>query len=335
MASNFTWTCCKKDESKRKYLEDLLPQEYQYQILEFDLIKDNELFCEAKFEAKLKANVCSPQGLEVFLEKFKDISHTEWNKFKADSTDTKFFQQSGWRKCCHNVQKKVKNPQTGEMKSDKSKGKNTECESKLSFKLFKVDEHEHVEETCHKFSLELKLQYIHNHSVLAAASLQFHGVRQQTKVKFMELFIQGHSASSAYAEYKRSLKDLNQENFIQVSCDRAVMPDYRWCFNYFWLFKYKSFGKINSPEAFQLAIDRVTAFNQKHQDTVCVVKHFGDRGDFIVAYCDYLNRRVHEVEYTLFSFTKTLLHNFEISLLIQRLTFYISGCSCCWGHNHD
>lgn len=123
MASNFTWTCCKKDESKRKYLEDLLPQEYQYQILEFDLIKDNELFCEAKFEAKLKTNVCSPQGLEVFLEKFKDISHTEWNKFKADSTDTKFFQQSGWRKCCHNVQKKVKIPQTGEMKSDKSKGK--------------------------------------------------------------------------------------------------------------------------------------------------------------------------------------------------------------------
>ena len=77
MASNFTWTCCKKDESKRKYLEDLLPQEYQYQILEFDLIKDNELFCEAKFEAKLKTNVCSPQGLEVFLEK----SIKKWLKF--------------------------------------------------------------------------------------------------------------------------------------------------------------------------------------------------------------------------------------------------------------
>ena len=334
MASNFTWSCCKKDVSKRRYLEDLLPQEYQYEVLEFDLITDNDLFCEAKFDAKFRTNVCSKEGLDIFLDKFKDISHTEWNKPKPDSVDTKLFQKTGVRKCIHNVQKHI-NPNTGEVHPDRSKGKNTDCKSKLSFKLGKVQQHEHEAESCQKFSLELTLQYVHNHSVLAAASLQFHGVRQQTKENFLNLFIQGHSASSAYAEYKRTLKDQHQGNFIQVSCDRAVMPDYRWCFNYFWLFKYKRFGKINSPEAFQLAIDRVTAFNQKHQDTVCVVKHFGDRGDFIVAYCDYLNRRVHEVEYTLFSFTKTLLHNFEISLLIQRLTFYISGCSCCWGHNHD
>ena len=110
----------------------------------------------------------------------------------------------------------------------------------------------------------------------------------------MNLFIQGHSASSAYAEFKRNLKDMHPNNFVQVASDRSICPDYRFVFNYFWLFKYKSFGRINSPEAFQLAIDRVTAYNQKHQDTLCKVKQVGDHGDFVVAYVDHLNRRVHE-----------------------------------------
>ena len=132
MASHFTWNCCKKDVSKRKYLEDLLPQEYQYEVSEFDLISDNDIFCEAKFEARFRTNVCSNEGLQIYLDKFKDISHTEWNILKADTVDTKHFQRTGWRKCHHNVRKQ-KNQKTGDICGDKSKGKSTECKRNLSF----------------------------------------------------------------------------------------------------------------------------------------------------------------------------------------------------------
>ena len=54
------------------------------------------------------------------------------------------------------------------------------------------------------------------------------------------------------------------------------------------------YGKINSPDAFEKALERVEEYNRKHGDTVSAIKQL-ESGDFIIVVCDPLARRVHEV----------------------------------------
>ena len=56
----------------------------------------------------------------------------------------------------------------------------------------------------------------------------------------------------------------------------------------------KTFGKINSPEAFEKAVLKVKEYNEKHAENLCSIEQTND-GDIIVAVCDSLSRRVHQV----------------------------------------
>ena len=71
------------------------------------------------------------------------------------------------------------------------------------------------------------------------------------------------------------------------------MPDYKWVFNFHAVYMREVFGKINSPEAFEKAVDKVKAYNDKHGDVLCVIEQVD--GETIVAVCDQLSRRVHRV----------------------------------------
>ena len=73
----------------------------------------------------------------------------------------------------------------------------------------------------------------------------------------------------------------HKENYVQVSADRAVMPDYKWVFNFHAEFVTKAFGKINSPEAFEKATQRVKEYNEKNGGTFCVIEQMDN--DTIVA----------------------------------------------------
>ena len=107
---------------------------------------------------------------------------------------------------------------------------NTNCEAFIKFKLLKVEVYDH-DNDCDKFPLEVHINYNHNHSVHSASAFKYHCVSQDTKQQFENLFKEGHSASSAYSEYKNCLKSqLEPKEFIRVLADRSIMPDYRWCF---------------------------------------------------------------------------------------------------------
>ena len=111
--------------------------------------------------------------------------------------------------------------------------------------------------------------------------------------KFLELFEASHSASSAYQEYKNYLMKKHGDDFVKVSADRAVMPDYKWVFNFHVTFMRNLFGKINSPEAFAKAEEKVKAYNEKNNEILCVIEQAD--GDTIVTVCDKLSQRVHEI----------------------------------------
>ena len=85
----FEWLCCKKDLEKRKVLEQILPQDYKYKINGFKVTSLNDVINETNFEATILVNVCDPLEIETFLTEFKDLSNTDYNKFKADTKETK------------------------------------------------------------------------------------------------------------------------------------------------------------------------------------------------------------------------------------------------------
>ena len=202
---------------------------------------------------------------------------------------------SGYRKCYHNIRKRTKSgskADTDTLADDKTAGKQTNCPAGINFKLKKTDDHNH-QENCSLFPLELTISYLHNHSIESANAVKYHEVTQETREKFEELFEAANSASSAYQEYKNYLMTQHGENYVTVSADRANMPDCKWVFNFHASYMQKEFGKINSPEAVEKAVKKIKDYNEKNGNILCVMEQID--GDTIVAVCDKLSRRVHEV----------------------------------------
>ena len=282
----FNWFCSKQDLEKRKVLEQILPQEYNYRVTEFKIKSEGVTLNETKFTAKVSVNICDKQEIGSFLREFKEISNTDYNQELADTT-WKTTQISGRRKCIHKVKKSKKN------EKDKRTGMNTDCGASLKFRLKKVDPHVHQAD-CDLFPFELHINYDHNHSVDAASAFKYHCVSQSTKLQFEEMFREGHSASSAYSEYKNRLKcELDPEAYIRVLADRSIMPDYRWCFHYFSTFMSRHFGAINSPDTYKRASEFIDNYNARNHGLFAKIMQY-ETGDFIVAVCDPLSQRVHE-----------------------------------------
>lgn len=108
------------------------------------------------------------------------------------------------------------------------------------------------------------------------------------------LFENDLSASSAYAEYKNFLLIKHGDDFVRVSADRAIMPDYKWVFNFHAIYIQEVFGRINSPEAYEKAVKKTEEYNEKNKEVLCSMKQTDD-GETIVVVCDNLSKRVHKV----------------------------------------
>ena len=81
---------------------------------------------------------------------------------------------------------------------------------------------------------------------------------------------------------------------MKISAYSAIMPDYKWVFSFHSIFIKEQFGKINSPEAYEEAVAKVKEYNGKHEEVLCTIEQLDD-GEVIVAVCDQLSKRVHQV----------------------------------------
>ena len=200
---------------KRQLLEDLLPWKYKYKVSSFQIIEESDIPCEVKFNASLDINVCDQEGLKEFLLNFKEISNTNYNfSNRADNFKGKKFQWTGFRKCIHNVRKRMN--KHSEIPTDKRRGMQTDCESFYTFQLSKVYNHEH-DDKCEKYSLRFKIFYSHNHSIKSSEATKFSDVNPSTKQKFMQLFRLGGSPSSVYREYKALLRQEHPDAVVMMS----------------------------------------------------------------------------------------------------------------------
>ena len=114
--NNFQWLCCNQNVEKRRLLEQILPQDFNYKVNEFKISQESNVLNENTFVATVLVNICDDQEIETFLTEFKEISNTDYNKNKADTEEGKSVKVSGQRKCIHNVQKKGKQGDQGSEK---------------------------------------------------------------------------------------------------------------------------------------------------------------------------------------------------------------------------
>ena len=81
MQRSFEWGgVYQKNPSRRKLLEDLLPDHYNYKIEEFQPIAESHIFCESKFSAVFCVNCCSIEDCNKFFDDMKTLSNTDYNK---------------------------------------------------------------------------------------------------------------------------------------------------------------------------------------------------------------------------------------------------------------
>ena len=57
---------------------------------------------------------------------------------------------------------------------------------------------------------------------------------------------------------------------------------------------FKHFGKINSPDTYKSSKEFILKYNEKNQGEFAEIMQY-ETGDFILAVCDTLSSRVHEI----------------------------------------
>ena len=87
---------------------------------------------------------------------------------------------------------------------------------------------------------------------------------EETKLKFLELFATGVSASTAYHTHRANLREQNPDNFARVLCDRSVSPDFPWVCNFHQKYTLEKFGSIDGPDAMLRAI--------QHAEKLCCIR---------------------------------------------------------------
>ena len=95
------WLCAKKNVESRRYLNDILPPDFMYKVTAYSIIEESNIVCETKFAATLLANICSKEGFDDFLAKFRDLSKAEQNIEDGDRKNGKYYQISESRKRSH------------------------------------------------------------------------------------------------------------------------------------------------------------------------------------------------------------------------------------------
>ena len=283
----------KKNPGRRKLLEDMLPDGYNFKVESFEPISESPIFCESQFKTVYRVNVCSIEGTEEYFDSVRNLTNTDYNKTSnPDKFNKKVFRFAGRRKCVQNVTKFV--DENNEPLPDQQEGKHTECEAFFSFQLSYVEE-EHVhDENCQNFALKITHVYTHNHDIVSGHAFKFHSVRPSTKNTLIELFKQGGTPSSVHDEYLQLMENRYKEDFQRVSADRSICPDYRYIFNQYKIYKDKIFGKINSAETFKRAEEKIKQFNEESGANVAKIKQINNEGDYCVVVCDNFCRRVHK-----------------------------------------
>ena len=287
----FHWKVAHNQTDKRRVLEDSLPpdEKYSYVVTFFSISESSNIIKESKFSATVNVNVCTTDDLQSFLQDLNSISGVSYKMNFPDNKNAKSVLSSGSRFCSRNVRKRKLSSDSDDVKKDKTAGKNTNCPSKIKFKLSK---HLHTR-NCSGHNLQLQIEHHHNHHIDTAINVRMQPVSNDTKNMFIQYFSEGQSAASAYHSHKAYLEATYKEDYTRISANRAFCPDYAWVSNFSSKFLLDKFGQIVGPEAMQKAHEYCQQYNTLHGKQLAHVVQ-KDNGHYFVVILDDFILRAHQ-----------------------------------------
>lgn len=129
------------------------------------------------------------------------------------------------RHCIHSDKVKKKQGNRETKRAQSSRARNIGCSATIHLRL---------ESWCVELShpLEINIKFTHNHVVNSAESLSFRRVDNAVRDKYLELFKDGHSPSSAMHVYEDELhlSTTDDHELLELLADRARNPDYDYIF---------------------------------------------------------------------------------------------------------
>ena len=136
----------------------------------------------------------------------------------------------------------------------KQLGKNTECETKISYTFknnVKVKD----------YKLNIELEYNHNHKVLTNTNFSFSSVSTETEKEILDMYSTGMVPSKAMRLFRKNLKNkLGENEYLKVAANRKINPDRNYFMNLYSQFCHKTLGTVNGPDATKKAYDMVKIY---------------------------------------------------------------------------
>ena len=306
---SFTPKFCEQEKNETlAILQPILPENYTFIVIDFKLVKCSTIVGETLFNVNFRVNIENKESIEEFLCELGKKSGITYNRYYGDKPGkgTKVVIR-GYRKRQHFVKRyglkdSLKHSDVERQPgSECIPGKNTSCPAKITFSLSGERLHNSnrfklslTKQHKQKYPLEINLEFIHNHNINTADALRYRPISDECKKKFLELFAEDHTPSSALAQHQKDLRcEISDDDFMSVMADRSIVPDYFWAFHFHKKYVENTSGSVNGPDAFKQAKERIAKYNEKHQIKVAKMEDTA-KEEIIVAICDPFCRRVHE-----------------------------------------
>lgn len=139
------------------------------------------------------------------------------------------------------------------------------------------------------------LNDVHNHTINTAEALKYRDLSEEATKKIIDLFYQGHNASSALKSYKTSLMLEQGHQYYKVAADGRWMPTLSVVHKLFEKVFSKSYGAISGEEMF-LNLSNMLSKYVKDNDgkAIATLKRSKDLNHYFVIICTPMMLRVHE-----------------------------------------
>ena len=263
---------------------------------------------ENKFKVIMKINIDKEEEIEEYIKSLEDRTQTNFKKGYKRTSSAK-----GWisnSRCCNRkVVSKIQKQDPEKSKSfagsargagkpklkpgvvkgrQKQLGKNTECETKISY-TYKNN----VKVKDYKLSIEL--DYNHNHRVLTNTNFSFSSVSTETEKEILDMYSTGMVPSKAMRLFRLNLKNkLGEKEYLKLAANRKINPDRNYFFNLYSQFCHKTLGTVNGPDATKKAYDMVKNYNEEAGEKLATLK-FTEKNEAVIVVLDPLTKRVHQL----------------------------------------
>ncbi|GES83311.1 hypothetical protein GLOIN_2v1883854 [Rhizophagus clarus] len=204
-------------------LKPVLPCEYTYLIQKLDILlpyQTQENFKVENFELDAFVDVCNKEEASGWVAAFESHSKTTMPESKSFKL-------------------------TGNRRLQSSRARDINCTASIHIRLER-------RKLIHTHPLEINIKFTHNHVINSAESLSFRRIKDEVKEKFIELFKDGHSPSSALIAHEDELhiNATNDQELLEILSDRANNPDYNSVFHLFQKYRDTVLGSRNGSQMF-------------------------------------------------------------------------------------